>query len=140
MGGDEDGRERRAAAQIPFDLPVDARLGLSEFLPSPANSAALSVVLQWPDWPSQTMLLVGPPGSGKTHLLAIWSARADAMAISASDIPAPRLLNAGRRAFALDNVDLVGDETALFHFLNYVSETGSSLLMTARVLPDGKRV
>jgi chromosomal replication initiation ATPase DnaA len=139
MGGDDDGAERRAAAQIPFDLPVYARHGLAEFLPSPANAAALSMVLQWPAWPSQTMLLVGPPGSGKTHLLAIWSARAQAMQIPANAIPAPRLLDPLRRAFALDNVDAIADEAALFHFLNHVSETGASLLMTASRAPDRTR-
>ena len=87
MAGFDEESDRRAAAQIPFDLPVEPRYGLSDFLVSPANSAAFSVVLQWPDWPSPNMLLLGPPGAGKTHLLAIWTERAQALPVAAGDIP-----------------------------------------------------
>jgi DnaA regulatory inactivator Hda len=140
MGEGDDRPESRTSAQIPLELPVRARHGLEEFLPSPANAAALQSVLQWPDWPAQTMLLLGPPGSGKTHLLAIWTKMANAFEISPAGIPAPGTLEGERRAFALDNVDAVKDDTALFHFLNYVSESGGSLLMTARLAPDARRI
>ena len=141
MAGFDEGPERRAAAQIPLDLPVEPRYGLADFLVSPANSAAFSVVLQWPDWPSQSMLLLGPPGAGKTHLLAIWAERAQALAVSAHDIPpVPQLAASPRRAFALDGVDAIADETALFHFLNFVTEAGASLLMTARRAPGASNI
>jgi chromosomal replication initiation ATPase DnaA len=140
-GFDDEPAPRTAAMQIPLDLPVEPRYGLADFLVSPANSAAFSVVLRWPDWPSQSMLLLGPPGAGKSHLLAIWTERAQALTAPANAIPSLQEL-AERRppALALDNVDAVSDETALFHILNFVSETGASLLMTARRAPDAARI
>lgn len=140
MGEGDDRPESRTPAQIPFELPVRSRYGLEEFLPSSANKAALWAVLKWPDWPAQTMLLIGPPGSGKTHLLAIWTSLAKAQEISPANIPAPGTIEGPPRAFALDNVDAVADETALFHFLNYVSESGGSLLMASRLAPDARRI
>jgi chromosomal replication initiation ATPase DnaA len=141
MAGFDEESDRRAAAQIPFDLPVEPRYGLSDFLVSPANSAAFSVVLQWPDWPSANMFLLGPPGAGKTHLLAIWTERAQALPVAAGDIPPiSQLASMGRRAFALDCIDSVVDETGLFHFLNFVTEAGASLLMTARRAPSASNI
>ena len=39
---------------------------------------ALALVDSWPDWPNRIMLLVGPEGSGKSHLAAIWAEQAGA--------------------------------------------------------------
>jgi chromosomal replication initiation ATPase DnaA len=141
MAGFDNEPEPRPATQIPLDLPIEPRHGLADFLVSPANSKALSMVLQWPDWPSASMLLLGPPGAGKTHLLSIWAERAQALAVAPNGIlSVPQLAATQRRAFALDGVDLVADETALFHFLNFVSEAGVSLLMSARRAPSGSHI
>ena len=40
-----------------------------------ANAAALALVERWPDWPARIVVLVGPEGSGKSHLAAIWAER-----------------------------------------------------------------
>jgi len=44
-----------------------------DFLSGPCNAAALAHIESWPDWPANTVALVGPEGSGKSHLAAIWT-------------------------------------------------------------------
>ncbi len=44
-----------------------------DFLPGSCNAAALALIDSWPDWPAGAMALVGPEGSGKTHLATIWA-------------------------------------------------------------------
>lgn len=82
------------------------------------------------------MLLVGPAGSGKTHLCHLWAERAQARWIAppdlALDLPAlaavPGILDGAD--------DLSLPEAQLFHLLNLVRQAGTSLLISARVPPD----
>lgn len=137
MGEVDDVSHRRAPAQLPLDIGLEPRYGDADFLASPSNRAAIEMIDRWPAWPDQTLLLVGPAGAGKSHLCAIWARRSGAADVSPADIQSPsRLASLAPRAFVLDNVDLVRDETALFHFLNFVKESGAALLMTARRLPS----
>ena len=53
------------------------------FCRGPCNAAALALIDSWPDWPARAIALVGPEGSGKTHLATIWAAAAGARVISA---------------------------------------------------------
>src|ERR1700745_446923 len=69
--------------QLAFALPHAESLTRDNFLEGPANEAGLGLVEGWPDWPNRIMLLVGPEGSGKSHLAAIWAERAGARTISA---------------------------------------------------------
>lgn len=122
--------------QLPLDFPVENRLGPDDFLPAPANAAALALVHRWPDWPDRIVSLVGPAGSGKSHLAAIWAARAGAQKIDPSALPSVGALSETAPASLLiDDADRVVDETALFHLLNFVVEHRLSLLMTRQRHP-----
>src|SRR6201986_3573476 len=74
--------------QLAFVLPHAESLTRDNFLEGPANAAGLALVDSWPDWPNRTMLLVGPEGSGKSHLAAIWAEQAGARSTSAHALPA----------------------------------------------------
>lgn len=137
MGDVDDVSRRRGSAQLPLDLAAEPRYGDADFLTSPSNRAAVDMIRKWPDWPDQTLLLAGPAGSGKSHLCAMWARRSGAAAVAPGDIPSPaELAGAAARAYMLDGLDTVQDETALFHFLNFVKENGAALLMSARRLPS----
>ena len=69
--------------QLAFSLPHAESLTRDNFLEGPANAAGLALVESWPEWPNRIMLLVGPEGSGKSHLAAIWAEQAGARSISA---------------------------------------------------------
>lgn len=108
-----------------------------DFLVGPANEAALKLIERWPDWPDRGLLLVGPEGSGKSHLAAIWARLSGARLVAArtlDTVSLPGTLATG----ALVVEDLAAgsfDEPALFHLLNLVREHAAWLLITARQAP-----
>lgn len=124
--------------QLAFALPHAESLTRDNFLEGPANEAALSLIESWPDWPNRIMLLVGPEGSGKSHLAAIWAELAGARATSAHALTAaavPGALATG--ALVVEDLKPSGfDERAMFHLLNLAREDDASVLITARVPPS----
>lgn len=124
--------------QLAFALPHAESLTRDNFLEGPANAAGLALIDAWPEWPSRTMWLAGPEGSGKSHLAAIWAIEAGARsasthALAASDVPAA--LATG--ALVLDDMKPANfDERALFHLLNLAREEQAFVLITARMPPS----
>jgi chromosomal replication initiation ATPase DnaA len=128
--------------QLAFALPHAESLTRDNFLEGPANAAGLALVDSWPDWPNRSMLLVGPEGSGKSHLAAIWAEEAGARSTSAHALNAaavPGALATG----ALVVEDLKSsdfDERALFHLINLAREDEAFVLITARLPPSAFEV
>jgi chromosomal replication initiation ATPase DnaA len=123
--------------QLALDLPPLTSFSREDFLVSPSNEAAYAFIERWPDWPARRALLIGPTGSGKSHLAAIWSEAAKAVTMSArllDDEAVPELV--ARGAIVLEDAQAGIDETALFHLLNLVGEAGASLLISAHEVPD----
>jgi chromosomal replication initiation ATPase DnaA len=123
--------------QLTFDLSFRPALEREDFLVTPSNSAAVALVDQWPDWPSYAAVLVGPPGSGKSHLAEVWRKKSSAQIENCADLKAefvPELLSKG--ALVLEDVGNENlPESALFHLLNYARQNNHFLLLTSRVWP-----
>ncbi|MDB5652555.1 MAG: chromosomal replication initiator DnaA [Tardiphaga sp.] len=123
--------------QLAFALPHAESLSRDNFLEGPANAEALGLVERWPDWPNRVMLLVGPEGSGKSHLAAIWAELAGARSTMAHALSAqgvPGALATG--ALVVEDLNAGSyDERALFHLLNLAREDEAYVLITARVAP-----
>jgi len=112
-----------------------------DFLAGPGNAAALALIESWPDWPSRALALIGPEGSGKTHLATIWAAAAGARVVSADKIGAfdiPGMLATG--TLVIEDAGVTTDERALFHLLNLAREEQAYLLFTARVVPSAWQI
>jgi chromosomal replication initiation ATPase DnaA len=128
--------------QLAFALPHAESLSRDNFFEGPANAAGLALVDSWPEWPNRIMLLVGPEGSGKSHLAAIWADEAGARSTTAHALTAatvPGALATG----ALVVEDLKSpdfDERALFHLMNLAREDGAFVLITARAPPSAFQV
>ena len=60
-------------SQIPLDLAPETEFTLETFHAAPSNQGALRLIRAWPDWPAPAILLLGPDGSGKTHLGRGWA-------------------------------------------------------------------
>jgi chromosomal replication initiation ATPase DnaA len=124
--------------QLALALPHQESLTRDDFLEGPANEAGLALIDSWPDWPNRTMLLVGPQGSGKSHLASIWAEQSGARAIAAHALTAdavPAALTTG----ALVVEDLRAgdfDERAMFHLLNLARQDEAYVLVTARIPPS----
>ena len=102
-----------------FALPLSYRSasGEADFFISAANVDAVAWLDRWPDWPSRTLLLVGPEGAGKSHLARLFKRRVgDAVRI-------------------IDDADARRDEEAMFHAWNLAQAGGPGVLVIARQPP-----
>ena len=126
-----------APRQLTLALPHAESFAREDFFPGRGNRDALDLVERWPDWPARTVALVGPEGSGKSHLAAVWAERAGARFLAAwalGSIDIPAALATG----ALVVEDLVAgafNERALFHLLNLAREQAADILLTGRAAP-----
>lgn len=128
--------------QLIFDLPSKAALGRDDFFISPANSHAVSTIDKWQNWPDRKQVLVGPGGSGKTHLMHVWANEAGARVFDANDLNDSDVgaTIGHHRNVAVENVDGIAgraqNEQALFHLHNTVLAEGGHLLMTGTASPN----
>jgi chromosomal replication initiation ATPase DnaA len=128
--------------QLAFALPHAESLSRDNFLEGPANAEALGLIDCWPDWPNRVMLLVGPEGSGKSHLAAIWAEEAGARStmahsLTAATVPAELVTN----TLVVEDLNAGAfDERALFHLLNLARQDNAYVLITARVAPAAMEV
>ena len=105
--------------------------GRADFIQSPSDAEALAAVRDWGAWPGGAFALVGPAGSGKTHLADLWAQESGAVRIGPDQpittfaAPAVLVEDADRRAFRGEG---------LFHLLN-AADAGARVLLTAREPP-----
>lgn len=108
-----------------------------DFLPGPGNAGALELIDCWPDWPANNVVMIGPEGSGKTHLATIWAAASGARVVSARALGEAGLRPAlATGALVVENAAATTDERALFHLINLAREEKAFLLLTARTPPS----
>jgi len=128
----KDGQDK--AQQLALNLPHRTALAREDFLVSPANEQAVAMIDRWPDWLNPVLIIVGPPGSGKTHLAEVWRSATGAAICRAEDVRLAELpLLMAKGALVVENLPGVAlDETALFHLVNLARETKGFLLLTSR--------
>ena len=115
-------------AQLRLNLERQPDHARAAFVVSVSNAQAVRTLDGWPDWRGGALVLVGPAGSGKTHLAAIWAERLGALRLApgtSPGAPSPCLIEDAERI----------EEEALFHLLNGVARPGGGLLLTSRTAP-----
>lgn len=125
------------AQQLALDLPTRAALGREDFFVASPNALALATVEGWRDWPGGRLVLVGPEGSGKTHLAHVWAAETGA-AIQPAQTLEPQMVEAlASGPVVIEDADRIAPEAevALFHLHNLTLAQGGRLLLTARTAP-----
>jgi chromosomal replication initiation ATPase DnaA len=125
--------------QLALALAHPESLARDDFLSGPSNAGALRLIEAWPDWPDRMIVLIGPEGSGKSHLAAIWAHTAGARLVAAHALEegrVPAALATGAVVIE-DMAPGLFDERALFHLLNLARESGCFALFTARSAPSG---
>ncbi len=126
-----------APRQLALALDHPESLTREDFLSGPPNASALALIESWPGWPSRSIILFGPEGSGKSHLAAIWADAAGARVVGARSLEpgmVPRTL-ATAAVVVEDLVPGAFDERAMFHLLNLAREDAAFVLLTTRVAP-----
>jgi chromosomal replication initiation ATPase DnaA len=123
--------------QLPLPLPHEPSFAREDFLPAPENAAALALIEAYPHWPAPLMLLIGPPGAGKSHLAAIFAQSHGATRIAGADLASCDPEKATGAALVIDDADALGGaEANLFHLINLAGARGAPVLMTAARAPD----
>ena len=123
--------------QLVFDLPHRPAQDAEDFLVSRSNEAAVAAIDAWPGWVQRALAVVGPAGSGKSHLVSVWRKRAGGACLPAAELTEDAVERAvADHALAVEDIDCgIGDERVLFHLLNLARETRLFLLLTARSAP-----
>ncbi len=121
--------------QLPLGLPLAAAMRRADFLTGAANREAVEVIDGWPDWPAPVVLLTGPVGSGKTHLVHAWREASGAGLAEAGLLAGDAVVElVGAGAVAVEDLHAGPiDEAALFHLLNLAAERQAPVLLTSRV-------
>ena len=129
------------AATRQLTLPFTHRpaLGREDFLAASHSAEAVAWIDRWPDWPTNVVVLYGPPGCGKTHLAHVFAAKSGASILSgkAGLVLDPPALLADTHALVIDNADAGLDMVSFFHLFNLARENGCTLLLTAALPPSG---
>ncbi|MEI4486799.1 chromosomal replication initiator DnaA [Frigidibacter sp. MR17.14] len=129
------------AEQLALDLPLAPAMGRADFIVAPSNAVALAQVDAWRDWPGAKLALIGPEGSGKSHLAHLWAEETGAELVPARELALadlPDLARAGR--VVVEDADRIAGygegERALFHLHNMVLAGGGRLMVTGRSAPS----
>ncbi len=104
---------------------------------SPSNADAVRILDSWPGWHGGCLALIGPEGSGKSHLASTW-ARANGAAV----IPGKGRVELGPlqgRPVLYEDADRdrTRRDDILFHLINMAGQPGGGLLLTGRSPPSG---
>lgn len=123
--------------QLTLGFPHEPTTGRADFVAGRANLEAIALIEAMPEWPLRGVLLVGPEGSGKSHLVSIWCEFPGAAWIAAKDLAredADRL-TAGGVVAVEDLHEGPVDEPAVFHLLNLAAERDAKVLITSHSGP-----
>ena len=125
--------------QIALDLAQPESFDLADYVVSRSNAEAVRFVEQWTSSDFHFGALVGPAGSGKTHLLKGWANQHNALEIAPdADFS---VINAGQ-SYIIDDADIKTDvghfvysDDFLFHAYNWARENRAKILVSAATPP-----
>lgn len=109
--------------QLFFPFSNTPSYTLADFFVSSSNHEAFECIRKWPNWPSLGMVILGPTGSGKTHLAHIWQQSSGARFFDQT------IWSSTLENFQVDqNTPLIFDEqfpedTDFFHLLNMLKDS-----------------
>jgi chromosomal replication initiation ATPase DnaA len=114
--------------QLVFDLSLPPALGPEDFVVAPGNAEAVAWLSGERAWPGPLLALYGPPGSGKSHLLALWAARHGAVRVTDIAASAAR---PGAQPLVIDDAAaaVAAAEEAMFHRINRAAGEGGRILL-----------
>jgi len=123
-----------AATQLPLALSFRPALNAVDYLVAPCNETAVAWIDRWPNWPGPGLVVHGPHGCGKTHLMQVWAARSGAYIATPQSLPHEAAPGQSGRAIVIDGADgVAGDpalERSLLHLYNDTAAHGGKMLLT----------
>lgn len=124
--------------QLTLNLPIKTSRDRGDFFVSAPNALALARLEDTAQWAGGKLALVGPEGSGKTHLAHVWADTVggrvlDVASLATADIAAIR----SPVAVELDPPEDLAPEAeeSLFHLHNHLTASGLPMLFVSRLPP-----
>ena len=107
-------------SQLVFKFPFKTRYFEQDFFVSSNNFSAYKLIESWPNWPGKWVNIIGPTGSGKTHLSKILEKKIDRIKIiDANEINNESVIEINNlRCVIIDNFKNNIYEKVFYSFLN----------------------
>lgn len=104
---------------------------------SEANRDAARLLTEWRAWPGGALALVGPQGSGKTHLGLAWALEAGARQLSAQAAPedAAAIFRAAQGRVFIDEADKSPNAEMLWRLLDLARTEAGAVLLAGQTAP-----
>ena len=122
-------------SQIPLSLVLPTNEQVTEFFVTGANQLAYGWLESWPNWPApyHAVNIYGPKGCGKSHLGRLFHDKCHVLTLTSFKNFSREAL-ASYEGYLLDGITCDDDwqEEALFHFMNYLDETGKTAFFTSQ--------
>ena len=131
--------------QLVLDLSLKAALEKEDFFISPSNLDAVTLLGNTDRWASGVLLLVGPKGSGKTHLCNVWSKEQKAKHLKLEAVLPEMEKGLDHDLVCVEDIDIIEKaerqkkskiEEGIFHLINSIRSRRGKLLISSRKMPN----
>jgi len=124
--------------QLTIEMPQKDFFGREDFMVTKSNLEALAFIDEFIKSNQRIGLLVGSPGSGKSHLIKIFMNSIETSLSKIITLPSNNLFNEfEKNEFTIiediHNINIKFSEEDLLHAINISKETKRSLIMTSRI-------
>ncbi len=120
--------------QLPLDLDASDRWSRDHFVADAALTAVLDIVLSPQTWIAPHLVVLGPEGSGKTHIGHMFADIHDAIFLTATRTTTLDIGALQDRAYVVDDAESAS-QANLFHLNNHTLATSKPLLLLTRTQP-----
>jgi len=124
--------------QLTIEMPQKDFFGREDFMVTKSNLEALAFIDEFIKSNQRIGLLIGSPGSGKSHLIKIFMNSIEARLSKIIALPNNNLFNEFEKnefiiVEDIHNINIKFSEEDLLHAINISKETKRSLIMTSRI-------
>jgi chromosomal replication initiation ATPase DnaA len=120
--------------QLPLDLETADGFSRAHFITTDALQGVLDVILRPQDWLSPHAILLGPKGSGKTHIGHIFAHDLGGQFVTAEESFTLDPTQLAPTPYVVDDADQASEEL-LFHLNNHVQMSGQYLVLLTEKHP-----
>ncbi|MDC3090569.1 DnaA/Hda family protein [Paracoccaceae bacterium] len=131
--------------QLVLGLTLKEALQKEDFFISSSNLEAVTLLDNIDQWVSGVLLLVGPKGSGKTHLSLVWCKENKAKYLKLESVYQEIEKGLTNHTVCVEDIDIIADferqkkskiEEGIFHLINSVGNRGGKLLISSSKMPN----
>ena len=119
--------------QLILEFPSHKAYKKEDFYVSPSNQQAYDFINSWPRWIKRIVNIVGPSGSGKSHLASILKNKTSCLQINSNEINENIFIKyKTKEALIIENLDEKISEDLLFALWNIALQDNKYLMITSK--------